>query len=160
MGTWFYWWLQIWCSFEHKRRYSSTNFTIFFLFICIQFLVLIILFFFFFLNVKTGCYMDIGHLFYDPPRDGPTLWEIGIPDRSAAEFYVPNPNPKYINKLYVNHPDKLVTLLAVNYTCQFWYILLKLSAWQNIQCRTIEIFSLGRTGQDFFLVILWANFNI
>jgi len=35
------------------------------------------------------------------------LWEIGIPDRSAAEFYVPDPNPKYINKLYVNHPDKL-----------------------------------------------------
>ncbi|KAI9097571.1 hypothetical protein K1719_025342 [Acacia pycnantha] len=43
---------------------------------------------------------------YEPPRDGPTLWEIGIPDRSAAEFYVPDPNPKYINKLYVNHPDK------------------------------------------------------
>lgn len=44
---------------------------------------------------------------YKPPRDGPTLWEIGIPDRSAAEFYVPDPNPSYVNKLFVNHPDRL-----------------------------------------------------
>jgi rhamnogalacturonan endolyase len=49
----------------------------------------------------------MGELVYEPPRDGPTLWEIGIPDRSAAEFYAPDPNPKYINKLYVNHPDRL-----------------------------------------------------
>ncbi|KAF5942713.1 hypothetical protein HYC85_020355 [Camellia sinensis] len=50
--------------------------------------------------------MDMGDLVYEPPRAGPTLWEIGIPDRSAAEFYIPEPNPKYINKLYVNHPDR------------------------------------------------------
>lgn len=53
----------------------------------------------------------MGDLVYEPPRDGPTLWEIGIPDRSAAEFYVPDPNPKYINKLYVNHPDRLNNFL-------------------------------------------------
>lgn len=52
----------------------------------------------------------MGELEYEPPRDGPTLWEIGIPDRSAAEFYVPDPNPKYINNLFVNHPDRLVLL--------------------------------------------------
>ncbi|XP_020962182.1 uncharacterized protein LOC107606232 isoform X1 [Arachis ipaensis] len=50
--------------------------------------------------------IELGDLAYEPPRDGPTLWEIGIPDRVAAEFYVPDPNPKYINKLYVNHPQK------------------------------------------------------
>ena len=55
----------------------------------------------------AGCNIDIGDIVYEPPRSGPTLWEIGIPDRSAAEFYVPDPNPKYINKLYVNHPDRL-----------------------------------------------------
>lgn len=55
----------------------------------------------------AGCDIDIGDTVYEPPRSGPTLWEIGIPDRSAAEFYVPDPNPKYINKLYVNHPDRL-----------------------------------------------------
>ncbi|KAK7282913.1 hypothetical protein RIF29_12031 [Crotalaria pallida] len=58
------------------------------------------------MTIAEGSDIDIGDLVYEPPRDGPTLWEIGIPDRSAAEFFVPDPNPKYINKLYVNHPDK------------------------------------------------------
>lgn len=49
--------------------------------------------------------VDIGELMYEPPRSGPTLWEIGIPDRSAAEFYVPDPDPQYINKLYINQPE-------------------------------------------------------
>ncbi|KAJ4701498.1 Rhamnogalacturonate lyase family protein [Melia azedarach] len=53
-------------------------------------------------NITPGCEIDMGDLVYEPPRNGPTLWEIGVPDRSAAEFYVPDPNPKYINKLYVN----------------------------------------------------------
>jgi hypothetical protein len=34
------------------------------------------------------------------------MWEIGVPDRSAAEFYVPDPNPNYVNRLYINHPDR------------------------------------------------------
>nr|XP_027089915.1 probable rhamnogalacturonate lyase B isoform X4 [Coffea arabica] len=58
------------------------------------------------IGISPGSDIDVGELVYEPPRDGPTLWEIGIPDRSAAEFYVPDPNPKYINPLYVNHPDK------------------------------------------------------
>nr|XP_028950266.1 probable rhamnogalacturonate lyase B isoform X2 [Malus domestica] len=58
------------------------------------------------MTITSGCDIDMGDLVYEPPRDGPTLWEIGIPDRSAAEFYVPDPNPKYINKLFVNHPDR------------------------------------------------------
>ncbi|XP_065619966.1 probable rhamnogalacturonate lyase B [Quercus suber] len=58
------------------------------------------------INITAGLGIDVGNLVYEPPRDGPTLWEIGIPDRTAAEFYVPDPNPLYINKLYVNHPDR------------------------------------------------------
>ncbi|KAJ0026271.1 hypothetical protein Pint_08521 [Pistacia integerrima] len=58
------------------------------------------------ITITEGCDIDLGELVFEPPRDGPTLWEIGIPDRSAAEFYVPDPNPNYINKLYVNHPDR------------------------------------------------------
>ncbi|KAJ8772899.1 hypothetical protein K2173_028076 [Erythroxylum novogranatense] len=58
------------------------------------------------LTITSGCDISMGDLVYKPPRDGPTLWEIGIPDRSASEFYVPDPNPMYINKLYVNHPDR------------------------------------------------------
>ncbi|XP_047336187.1 probable rhamnogalacturonate lyase B [Impatiens glandulifera] len=52
-----------------------------------------------YLNVESGEYMRLGELIYDPPRQGPTLWEIGIPDRSAAEFFVPDPNPKFMNNL-------------------------------------------------------------
>ncbi|CAA6663094.1 unnamed protein product [Spirodela intermedia] len=56
-------------------------------------------------TIATGCEIDLGELVYEPPRDGPTLWQIGVPDRSAA-FYVPDPNPNYVNKLYANHPDR------------------------------------------------------
>ncbi|KAF2299820.1 hypothetical protein GH714_003616 [Hevea brasiliensis] len=58
------------------------------------------------ITITEGCDIDLGDVVYEPPRDGPTLWEIGIPDRSAAKFYVPDPDPKYINKLYVSHPDR------------------------------------------------------
>ncbi|MQL82727.1 hypothetical protein Taro_015205 [Colocasia esculenta] len=58
------------------------------------------------ITITAGCNIDLGDLVYEPPRDGPTVWEMGIPDRSAREFYVPDPNPLYINKLYVNHPDR------------------------------------------------------
>ncbi|XP_020530602.1 probable rhamnogalacturonate lyase B isoform X1 [Amborella trichopoda] len=58
------------------------------------------------ITISSGCDVDLGEIVFEPPRDGPTLWEIGIPDRSAAEFYVPDPNPKYVNKLYVDHPDR------------------------------------------------------
>ncbi|KAL6572548.1 hypothetical protein OROMI_013506 [Orobanche minor] len=58
------------------------------------------------ITITPGCEIEMGEIVYKPPRDGPTLWEIGIPDRSAAEYYVPDPDPKYINKLYVNHPDR------------------------------------------------------
>ncbi|XP_048437460.1 probable rhamnogalacturonate lyase B isoform X2 [Pyrus x bretschneideri] len=58
------------------------------------------------ISITAGGDIDVDDIVYEPPRDGPTLWEIGIPDRSAAEFYIPDPNPMYINKLYVNHPDR------------------------------------------------------
>ncbi|CAN1288414.1 Rhamnogalacturonate lyase [Linum perenne] len=51
-------------------------------------------------NVQPGGEVKLGPVTYKAPRNGPTLWEIGIPDRSAAEFYVPDPDPQYVNKLY------------------------------------------------------------
>jgi rhamnogalacturonan endolyase len=45
--------------------------------------------------------IDAGDLVFEPPRSGPTLWEIGVPDRSAAEFYVPDPDPRYASRLFL-----------------------------------------------------------
>ncbi|KAK6160917.1 hypothetical protein DH2020_004298 [Rehmannia glutinosa] len=58
------------------------------------------------ITITPGCEIEMGEIVFEPPRDGPTLWEIGIPDRCAGEYYVPDPDPKYVNKLYVNHPDR------------------------------------------------------
>ncbi|KAJ1692996.1 hypothetical protein LUZ63_009694 [Rhynchospora breviuscula] len=58
------------------------------------------------ITILSGEDVNVGDLVFKAPRDGPTLWDIGIPDRSAAEFYIPDPNPNYVNRLYINHPDK------------------------------------------------------
>jgi rhamnogalacturonan endolyase len=55
---------------------------------------------------RLCCDINMGELVYGPPRDGPTLGEIGTPVRTAAEFYVPDPNSLYVNRLYVNHSDR------------------------------------------------------
>ncbi|KAK9267180.1 hypothetical protein L1049_009600 [Liquidambar formosana] len=53
-----------------------------------------------------GSETKLGILTYVPIRDGPTIWEIGFPDRTAIGYYVPNVNPMYANKLYLNSPEK------------------------------------------------------
>ncbi|KAH6760095.1 Rhamnogalacturonate lyase family protein [Perilla frutescens var. frutescens] len=58
------------------------------------------------INIKPRSKIRLRNLVYDPPRNGPTLWEIGIPDRTAAEFFVPDPNPTLMNQLYTVQPDK------------------------------------------------------
>uniref|UniRef100_A0A0A9A2W2 Rhamnogalacturonan endolyase n=1 Tax=Arundo donax TaxID=35708 RepID=A0A0A9A2W2_ARUDO len=54
------------------------------------------------LTIAPGRTISVGDLVFQPPRLGPTLWEIGVPDRTAAEFYVPDPDPKYTSRLFVN----------------------------------------------------------
>ncbi|PON39398.1 Rhamnogalacturonate lyase [Trema orientale] len=54
------------------------------------------------ITIEHGTRLKLDNLVYEPPRNGPTLWEIGIPDRSAAEFYVPNPSYRFTNRLYTN----------------------------------------------------------
>ncbi|XP_047973030.1 rhamnogalacturonate lyase B-like isoform X2 [Salvia hispanica] len=56
--------------------------------------------------IKQGSIVELGDVVYTPPRNGPTLWEIGIADRTAAEFYIPDPDPTLVNKLFINHTDK------------------------------------------------------
>ncbi|TVU27112.1 hypothetical protein EJB05_29692 [Eragrostis curvula] len=53
-------------------------------------------------TVKPGCDINLDDLVFEPPRSGPTLWEIGVPDRSAAEFFIPDADPKYTNRLFLN----------------------------------------------------------
>ncbi|XP_072976467.1 uncharacterized protein [Typha angustifolia] len=53
------------------------------------------------ITITPGSSIKFDDLIFEPPRAGPTLWEIGIPDRTAAEFFVPDPMPEYVNKLYV-----------------------------------------------------------
>ncbi|KAK1574839.1 hypothetical protein Q3G72_000309 [Acer saccharum] len=58
------------------------------------------------ITVTPGSKINLKVIVYEPPRNGPTLWEIGIPDRSAAEFFIPDPYPTLMNQLYNNHSDK------------------------------------------------------
>ncbi|XP_018629377.3 uncharacterized protein [Nicotiana tomentosiformis] len=58
------------------------------------------------LSITQGIDINLGHLIYNPPRNGPTLWEIGIPDRTAAEFFVPDPFPDFTNRVLSNSTQK------------------------------------------------------
>ncbi|KAL1194904.1 hypothetical protein V5N11_020028 [Cardamine amara subsp. amara] len=57
-------------------------------------------------NVASGSEITLGRVVYEPPRNGPTLWEIGVPDRTAKEYFVPEPYKNTMNPLYLNHTDK------------------------------------------------------
>lgn len=53
----------------------------------------------------VGKEINVGPIVYDPPRNGPTLWEIGVPDRTAAEFNIPDPDPTLLTKLYLSNAN-------------------------------------------------------
>ncbi|XP_062119976.1 probable rhamnogalacturonate lyase B [Humulus lupulus] len=57
------------------------------------------------ISVEPGSTIDLYNIVYIPPRNGPTLWEIGIPDRTASEFYVPDPLPNVTNRLFTNQSE-------------------------------------------------------
>ncbi|KAI3738096.1 hypothetical protein L2E82_28114 [Cichorium intybus] len=58
------------------------------------------------ITITPGCEIDVGDLIFEPPRQGPTLWEIGVPDRSAAEFCIPDPDLMYANQFLVNNLNR------------------------------------------------------
>ncbi|CAI0398837.1 unnamed protein product [Linum tenue] len=47
------------------------------------------------ITVKPGNEINLGQVMFKPPRNGPTVWELGIPNRSAKEFFIPDPDPKF-----------------------------------------------------------------
>ena len=115
MGPWCHRWLQKCCCHYHNIRYCFSICYNAFLYsypnVLLTYYAIVI---WNWISCEAGRSTDVGNLVYEPPRDGPTLWEIGIPDRTAAEFYVPDPNLLYINKLYVNQPDcRLVPLIVI-----------------------------------------------
>ncbi|EOA18623.1 hypothetical protein CARUB_v10007197mg [Capsella rubella] len=57
------------------------------------------------ITITPGKEINIGPIVYEPPRNGQTLWEIGEPDRTAAEFYIPEPDPALFTKLSFNHSN-------------------------------------------------------
>ncbi|KAG9149624.1 hypothetical protein Leryth_023237 [Lithospermum erythrorhizon] len=56
--------------------------------------------------IRPGSNIKLENLIFEPPSSGPMLWEIGIPDRTAAEFFVPPPISTLMNKLYSENPEK------------------------------------------------------
>nr|XP_009801905.1 PREDICTED: probable rhamnogalacturonate lyase B [Nicotiana sylvestris] len=58
-------------------------------------------------EVTPGSSIKLGSLVYKPPRNGDTLWEIGVPDRTAAEFFIPNPPPQYKVHKYKNNSESI-----------------------------------------------------
>ncbi|GMY32300.1 rhamnogalacturonate lyase B-like isoform X2 [Fagus crenata] len=61
------------------------------------------------ITITAGGEIKMGVLVYEPPRQGPTLWEIGVLDRTAAEFFIPDPYPTLMNRLYNNdHKERLI----------------------------------------------------
>ncbi|KAG6399842.1 hypothetical protein SASPL_141327 [Salvia splendens] len=73
--------------------------------------------------IKPGSVIQIGNLVYNSPRNGPTLWEIGIPDRTGSEFYVPDPAPGLVNKLYISTQKKTFNNVYVPTTWQIKFYL-------------------------------------
>lgn len=50
----------------------------------------------------VGKVTNLGQIIFEVPRNGPPLWEIGFPDRTANEFFIPDPLPGLQNYLYTN----------------------------------------------------------
>ncbi|KAL2521859.1 Rhamnogalacturonate lyase family protein [Forsythia ovata] len=58
------------------------------------------------ITIKPGSNIKLRNVLFEPPRVGPTLWEIGIADRTAAEFFIPDPSPSIKIHQYKNTGEK------------------------------------------------------
>ncbi|GER34853.1 rhamnogalacturonate lyase family protein [Striga asiatica] len=54
--------------------------------------------------VSSGSNVIATSVVFEAPRKGPTLWEMGIPDRTAAEFFIPNPS----SRIFAHHYSRPV----------------------------------------------------
>ncbi|KAG8383630.1 hypothetical protein BUALT_Bualt04G0034000 [Buddleja alternifolia] len=47
------------------------------------------------ITITSGSNVKANNVVFEAPRKGATIWEIGIPDRTAAEFFIPDPSPAF-----------------------------------------------------------------
>lgn len=66
------------------------------------------------IRIDSGSNVDVRDVVFDAPRKGPTLWEIGIPDRTAAEFFIPPPDPKFKIHSFPQPVQKFETCMQLN----------------------------------------------
>ncbi|XP_055815237.1 probable rhamnogalacturonate lyase B [Solanum dulcamara] len=59
------------------------------------------------IKVTPGSNIRLGTLIYKPPRNGPTIWEIGVPDRTAVEFFIPAPPSQFKVHKYKNNSESI-----------------------------------------------------
>lgn len=70
----------------------------------------------FVITITPGYKVTLRNLVFEAPRNGPTLWEIGIADRSAAEFFIPDPDPKFKIHPYKLKVEKFVSISQLHIT--------------------------------------------
>ncbi|KAK6125887.1 hypothetical protein DH2020_040375 [Rehmannia glutinosa] len=58
------------------------------------------------INIAPGSNVVVRNVVFEAPRKGPTLWEIGIPDRTAAEYFIPDPSPSILIHPYPKPVEK------------------------------------------------------
>lgn len=62
------------------------------------------------ITISPGSNTNVRDMVFDAPRNGPTLWEIGIPDRTAAEFFIPDPDPRFKMHQYPRPVEKFESI--------------------------------------------------
>ncbi|CAH2079161.1 unnamed protein product, partial [Thlaspi arvense] len=53
------------------------------------------------ITITPGGEINVGRIVYEPPRNG----TIGVPDRTAAEFNIPDPDPALFTRLDLNYSN-------------------------------------------------------
>ncbi|KAL6518660.1 hypothetical protein OROGR_019162 [Orobanche gracilis] len=75
--------------------------------------------------ITPGSNVVARNVVFKAPRKAPTLWEIGVPDRMATEFFIPDPSPKIKIHHYPKPVEKFVTNRNHSWEnrlkCPVWY---------------------------------------
>ncbi|GAB2254181.1 hypothetical protein Droror1_Dr00021990 [Drosera rotundifolia] len=56
--------------------------------------------------ITAGSTIQLGDLLFQPIRNGPIVWEIGIPDRTAAEYFIPSAATEFNNEALDHHGSR------------------------------------------------------